>query len=476
MKQLLLASVCFLPIAAAAQSVPTPTKNGLPSGAPAGPGDPLFIDQLMGFFGRYQDINGDVSGQHITPPGSTSRVTLAQDAMLPCEKLDHYGADPTGATYSDAAWDMATAIAGPASRCIQPAAGTYKFMGQISWPFPTAGTSHASVRGTGEGSSVFYWPNSSAGLLFQEHSDHQSFRVEGLTLLTGQAGASEAIVATNDFSAPGSSPCPGSPYHSSIQDVSIQGYDRFARAGASQFWKTGVHAINVSFLDWDGLNVTDADPAVFTNPNETGTGMLLEGSAPGSAYPSGCLAGVFNGSRSGYWNLGHGITIGTWSQGYQLDKLNFTLGQFGIDQAVGAANNDELTVDNSQFNTARYQVFLQAGVMRLGMHGNTIFVPDNGQGLYSGGGHDGSITGNQFIGILFGGGEHLAANSVGVHLVANDSPSAGVVTGNTFKDLTYGVDLEAGASGWNVQSNGYANVTTKVSNAGSGNTVGGGSP
>ncbi len=452
----------FLAPACRAQPLPGPSLSGGSWNGPTVTG------------GTFSD--GDVSGQKVTPTGSTVPLYQRDAANLPCARVDLFGADPTGASYSDVAYAAAMALAPLHHGCVQFGGGVYKFSGQTPWPFLSTGTSRALVRGIGSAGTTLYWPNSAGGLLFAEHSDHHSFAVEGVTLLTGQAGGTEAIVATNDFSSPGSSSCPGSPYHSEIRDVSVQGYDRFTRTGAAQFWKTGVHTTNISFLDWDGLNVTDADPAVFANPTETGVGMLLEGTAPGATYPAGCLAGVFNGTRSGYWNLGHGITIGTWSQGFQLDKLNFTLGQFGIDQVAGAANNDELTIDNSQFNTARYQVFLQAGVMRLGMHGNTVFVPDNGQGLFSGGGHDGSITGNHFIGILFGGGEHLAAGSVGVHLVANDSPSAGIVTGNTFKNLTYGVDLEAGTSGWNVQSNAYTSVTNHVAAGGTGNTIGGGSP
>ena len=243
---------------------------------------------------------GDLSGGMVTPSGSASTMTERDAANLPCARIDLFGADPSGTNFSDDAYSHAMALAPLHHGCVQFGGGLYKFASQTPWPFLTTGTSRALVRGIGSAATALYWPNAAGGLLFAEHSDHHSFAVEGVTLLTGQGGTTEAILATNDFSSPGSSSCPGSPYHSEIRDVSIQGYDRFARTGAAQFWKTGVHTTNVSFLNWDGLNVTDADPAVFTNPNETGVGMLLEGTAPGTAYPQGCLAGVFNGSRSGY--------------------------------------------------------------------------------------------------------------------------------------------------------------------------------
>jgi nitrous oxidase accessory protein NosD len=50
-----------------------------------------------------------------------------------------------------------------------------------------------------------------------------------------------------------------------------------------------------------------------------------------------------------------------------------------------------------------------------------------------------------------------------------------IITGNTFKNLVTGISLRTATSGVNVQSNSYNNVTTHISNLGTGNTLGGGS-
>ena len=81
MRQLLLAAACVVPFAAAGQTVPIPTKNGLPSGAPAVAGDPLFLAQVMGFFASKQDVDGNISGQHVIVNGTT--YTVAQALALP---------------------------------------------------------------------------------------------------------------------------------------------------------------------------------------------------------------------------------------------------------------------------------------------------------------------------------------------------------------------------------------------------------
>ncbi len=460
----------LLPLLAQAQNLPSPKVA-----TPTDPAQATPKGYVDGGLAAKQGINGDVSSQHVTPTGSATAMALRDAANKPCLNIDMFGADPTGATASDTAFATVAAIAAPRQGCVQFGAGIYKFDAQLSWPFPTTGTHRAIIRGIGSAGTSLFWTGTTGGILFAEHSDHHSFAVERMTLLTAQAGTADAITATNDFSNAGSSACPGTPYHSEIRDVSMMGTGRFQMSGPTQFWRMGVHATNVSFIDVDGMNITDADPAVFTNPNETGIGMLLEGTAPGAAYPSGCLAAVFNVTRSGFWNLGYGIKIGTWSQGYQLDKLNFTLGQFGIYQELDSVNTDELTISNSQLNTARYQIFLRAGVMRLGVHDNIIFLPSTQQGVFSGGNHSVSITGNHFVGILFGAGEQFSNDATGVHLVANDALNAGIITGNTFVNLTYGVALEPGTSGVTVQANAYRNVTTNVSNAGIGNIVGGGS-
>jgi len=466
----LAALALFLPALALAQALPPPkvaTPTDAAQSAPKG-----YVDSGLA---AKQAINGDASGQHVTPTGSTTATALRHTANVPCLHVDLFGADPTGVAASDAAYAAAMAQAARRHGCVQFGGGIYKFSGPLSWAFPTTGTSRAAVRGVGSANTALLWTGTSGGLVFPEHSDHHSFAVEGLTLLTTQVGTTDAITATNDFANTGSSPCPGTPYHSEIRDVSIQGAGRYTMTGPKQFWRIGVHTTNVSFLDFDGLNITDADPVDFNNPLETGIGTLFEGTPPGPAYPSGCLAAVFNGSRSGFWNLGFGMKIGTWSQGYQLDKLNFMLGQYGILQDPTTANTDQLSIENSQFNTARYQIHLQAGVMRLGVHNNTIFLPNNATGIYSGGGHGISITGNHFIGVLWGAGEQMTTGTAGVHLNANDSTNAGIITGNTFSNLAYGVDLEPGTSGVSVQSNAYRNVTTNVHNSGTGNTIGGGS-
>ncbi len=67
MKKLLLAIACLLPFTAAGQSIPVPTKNGQAGGVPAAAGDPLFLNQMIGFFGEKCDTNA--SGCTVAPTG-----------------------------------------------------------------------------------------------------------------------------------------------------------------------------------------------------------------------------------------------------------------------------------------------------------------------------------------------------------------------------------------------------------------------
>ena len=125
------------------------------------------------------------------------------------------------------------------------------------------------------------------------------------------------------------------------------------------------------------------------------------------------------------------------------------------------------SVTASQFGTRVTGLMELSNIPSTTITGNVFGVVANGDGVYLAQGGLYSIVGNTFS-------DSTLANSDGV--VISGSIAAGNVTGNTFYKLNLGVILTSSSSRVNLQSNSYLSVNGMVSNAGSNNIVGGGSP
>jgi hypothetical protein len=125
-------------------------------------------------------------------------------------------------------------------------------------------------------------------------------------------------------------------------------------------------------------------------------------------------------------------------------------------------------VSDSQFNAIQTGIALGTSVPNLTLSDNLFIVPAAGNGIAITGAGLYAIGSNAFQGITLSG-------NAGI-VISGASSAGGVIAGNCFFKLLYGISLGASSVGVNVQSNSYTTVTTSVQNlGGAGNTIGGGS-
>lgn len=381
--------------------------------------------------------------------GAASNIVQTQ---IPCTQLNAFGADPTGAAFSDSAWTTARASTGAANACYQFGAGNYKF--SAAMVANLAAQQGITIQGSGKDVTKLTWPN--GGGITLNRQTESVYTIQGMSLLAGKPASGDAILV-NDATGT----CATSQATSSITNVVARGSDGI---GHTNYWGTGILAQDSSLL-----NITNTD--VFGEGTATlGNGILYEGNRATS-----CLAVALN-IQGGYLqSVVNGLIYGDWAQGVTVNQTNFNASSVGIATAAGAQNLDQLSVSHSQFNTSSEQISLGVAMPDVSIHDNLFFVPAGHAGIAMAFGSWGvSITGNNFKVA-----PPSTAGGWGILVAGSNSATfnGGVITGNTYDRLVFGNQFTA-ATNWNVQSNDYNMVTTPNDTTGgcTGCTIGGGSP
>jgi hypothetical protein len=325
-------------------------------------------------------------------------------------------------------------------------AGAFTFLSPISFTFPSSQCS-ISISGRGADVTVLNWPSGS-GLSFVCSSAQHSVHLRDMTIATSTVASAGAVGVSVSNSIQG-----GLFGQSDFEDLTFRGADD---VGTFQ-WGTALQITGLSNVNYYGCLFLGLSSGA------GGNGIVLAG-VPAGAFK---LSVVHNITSCGFFNLNVGLTDGTYVQGVQIASCNFTNGNTGIYVPPGVADPAELAVTLSQFNVAGNGINVAGGMPQLSVSDCDFYVPAPNSGVsITGACINSQITGNSFSGLT-------AAVGTGVYV--NNLGNANVITGNTFYGLAQGVLLGTASTGWNVQSNGYANNTTNTTNSGSFNTIGGGS-
>jgi hypothetical protein len=178
----------------------------------------------------------------------------------------------------------------------------------------------------------------------------------------------------------------------------------------------------------------------------------------------------FQGCTFNYVSIG--LEYAQWIQGVTVSQSNFTGGQNGIVVPGSQPGLDELLVWGNQFNVTQNGILIQGVVENTQIFGNTflVYLASGATGINLTNPGVASIIGNSMEGttgtsnngIVINGNTNSWPTTISGNAIINFALN-GIVLGNTSKNV-------------NVQSNGYSGNGTNVSNAGTGNTLGGGSP
>lgn len=335
--------------------------------------------------------------------------------------------------------------------CIQFGPGEYKFTSRLDYTFPSSAPFSVSFYGAGQDATILYWASGS-GIYYSLSSPRHTFHFSSLSFSTGGQGSSTAVYAQNSV-------LEGNFGQNSFDHVTFRGDDGTDAAPGFEYWGFGVYLSGVSNVNFDD------DLFYGAGSGTVGTGISVNGVAATSGNKLGI---VYNISNSGFYNLGVGFQYGPYVQGVQISNSNFTNGTTAIYSPPGQAGTlSELSITNSQFNTAGNQINIATPIDQIALSNNYIYVSPGNAGVLCTPCLGITAVGNNFT---YSNSPKSNQNGIIIGTVLNNQPS--VITGNTFQGQTTAIWLQSGSSGVNVLGNVYVSNTTNVTNNGTGNSVG----
>jgi hypothetical protein len=329
-------------------------------------------------------------------------------------------------------------------------------------------TAGVSVMGQGPDTTEFRFDSTATGgLLFNFAGVVQQLTVQGFSITTASVGGqtNPCLAFENTY------PFVGAEQNTNeIRNVTCRGADGY---GQTDYWATGFYAQYVSNINFDADQFFGPDGA-------TGQGTAFDFNNPGA---DGCV------SAQGPWQCGENYNInssyansaancffyGPNTQFVKIHHFQCLNSGTGILVPAGAGTLQGLTVDASTWYTYQY------GIEDLNGIKNTVLGPGDmwslnttDPALYLTNNWALTIIGEQFTPFQGGNGLQPAINIPGtshdISMITGNVISGG---GSTFASSC--IFLGSTSTGVQVQSNAYSGCTTKVDNAGTGNTVGGGS-
>jgi len=345
-----------------------------------------------------------------------------------CVSIQSYGGDANGTVDNVTPLTDALAALGTTGGCISFPPGSYYFSTNVSY---TVGTNQGvQLVGSGSQSTIL----NGKGLSFAYTGANSSVSVRNLTLSTSSNSGNLVGLALAP-SAGWPSWWPKAP--SLIEDVII------SATGAGN-WTQGMSLQGLSNIRVIRTHIQNATTGTYVNG----------GSNVGNIQFQNCQ----------YGQATTGLEIADYVANITVDTCGFGTDTGILVNSTNSALGTLLVITSAFVNTTACinmtpavtwgKVNLVNNVFGGEVSGSQVNLSKT-QWLV--------ITNNQF-----------GAPDIGTGLTITES-SNGIVSGNSFAHLVNGINLTASASGINVQSNVYDTVTTPVSNAGTGNTVGGAS-
>ncbi|MGY8705123.1 hypothetical protein RAD16_05190 [Bradyrhizobium sp. 18BD] len=332
--------------------------------------------------------------------------------------------------------------------CLEFGAGVFRFNSPISYTMANARQS-IQIRGLGIDVSVLYWPAGN-GLIITNSHNNNTVAIHDLSFATGAAGTSTGLNLTSTGNALAFGQA------NFLYNLQFRGDDYTGNSANTHYW-----LVNLSIFNWNNVNIDSiVTLGVFTlvgGGAGAGTGLVY-------GCPSGIICAVLNVSRSMFFYHNVYVQLGDWWEGvtFTLNQFNGQVGGVGLYVPTGSHTGPLLNIFQNQFNVGGQQIDILTSINQLVIQGNTITTYGNG--------NFGAILGTSSNAIVTGNMWNVSTGTSTTALSMNGAN--GTVQGNIFLGHSLGVTLGASSSATNVSQNTYTGVTTKVSNSGTGNSVG----
>lgn len=391
-------------------------------------------------------------------------------AAAPCVTLEAFGGSGNGTTDNSAAWSSALAAIGTSNGCIQLGSGTYKSTTAVNISLSSTTNQSISITGAGPRTTVLYFPNATDGIVVAMQAATNGLSIVGMTIATGQTGGRTGLVINAPCSAKPTDPNKvnfGTGPQRLIDNVDFRGFDSLSSSEGlgNQFWGWGLIVNNPSLFNM--RSITAYGPSV---PVASGaTGLLIQGAE------NICASAIFNLSQANFQRLSTGVVYGNAVQGLNITQSNFVDNFTDVACPSTSTNVLQLTLSGNQFDNGRLAG--SGGSVVIGCPLSDVMITGNlfyAQGavnsiILSGNSYRFAISGNNFVQQPF---NSMIGNGINVF----GSATHGIISGNQFNDFSTGILLGSGSSYFSVQGNNYTGTVTPVTNLGTNNVVGGGTP
>ena len=386
----------------------------------------------------HKDSSGNVvPWSHFTQAG-TGAVTRTQQAKLrESFSILDFGGVGDGSTDNAAALAAAFAAlvaVGGTGGTIEFPNGQFNFSSAPTLTMPS-GLFSITLRGVGADSTVLHWPTG-AGLTIACSDDQHSVHVRDMTFTTGTTNAGSALTLTNSVLL-------GVIQQSDISGCTFRGDDG---GSGTNYWSFGIDVEGLSQINFN-------DCMFYGSSTENGTGVSLIGDDVGEEFGI-----VYNFQGCTFYKTGTGLRYDGYIQGVTINQCNFVNGTTGIFQPSTAVGHTQLAITNSNFDTTGNNILLQAPVTAVSLVNCNFYIPTSGTGIaFTSTGFGCTIVGSTFNGEL------SSTGTTGV--LVNGNVTDGICVGNSFFNLTNGIDL-GGTATWDADNNVFNTVTNPILNAG----------
>ena len=386
----------------------------------------------------------DASGITYTHSGTSAVTRTVEDKLYEFVSVKDFGADPTGASYSDTAFSNALAyVSSQTNGKLYVPAGKYKFQYPIDYSFPNPASgsqirtamSSLIIEGDGADATTLYFPDSN-GLELEFNSQQHSVKIRDLSITTDSTGTRTAITLTNTYAFFGTFVA-----QSALENVTIRPDEGY---GAANYWAKCVQVANVSDINFYGLNCYGdlngllGKGVVFDQP---GAGCFASGSSNtcGTVY-------MFNSCNFSF--LGVGVEVAAHTQTVQLNNCFFAQCETGVYVPYVASNTLQGLYIIGCTSFCFGPILTSSSDLPNLVVSNTMITCGSGYyGLYLDNVNNFTVSGCQFI-------PYGTANDTngGLYINSNVSGSIGNVSGNTFSSVNNALTLGASTSDIKVAS------------------------
>lgn len=444
-----------------------PEQNGIYTVTTAGSGSAAWVLTRATYFdeaaemlkGSYTFVTGGTTNINTAWTLAATTTTVGTTAVnfnqfsqvtvptVQCTQANSAGFVGNGSTDNAPAFNTWFSNLSGASGCLEFGVGKYAFNSAVTYTMST-GRQSIQIRGLGAEASILYW-SGGGGLKIINTNTLDAVVVHDIAFVTGAAGTGTGLYLATTGGGWALSTL------SSIYNVMFRGDDWTGNTSNADYWLVGLRINN-----WLNVNIYNIFSAgLLQAPGGTGGGTGFEF---GCTSPNICA--VMNITNSFFFYQNVSIQLDDYWEGVTVAycQLNGEVGSAGLYVAPGGTHTGPLlNIIGNQLNVAGTQVDITSQTNQIVMQGNTVAVW-NGIGAALGTGLNPIVTGNLF---------DVASGASTIGLSINGVNA--VVGSNLFVSTTTGVALGASSTRANVSQNVYdPSVTTKVSNAGTANSVG----